>query len=70
VVAGVVMKGTATLYVLVLMVREPELPLVVAVSATEGVVRPLATVSVQAVAAGIIDVAAVSENTMLAPVAT
>jgi hypothetical protein len=63
------MKGTATLYVLVLMVREPELPLVVAVSATEGVVRPLATVSVQAVAAGIIDVAAVSENTMLAPVA-
>jgi hypothetical protein len=62
------MKGTALLYVLVLMVREPELPLVVAVSATEGVVRPLATVSVQAVAAGTIDVAP-SENTMLAPVA-
>lgn len=61
-----VMKGTATAYVSVWMVREPELPLVVAVSATEGVVRPLATVSVQAVAAGTIDVAAVSEKMMLA----
>lgn len=64
-----VMKGTATVYVSVWMVREPELPLVVAVSATEGVVRPVATVSVQAVAAAMYEVAAVSLNTIWAPAA-